>query len=105
MLPVYAKVSEQPPSFYEKIKKKKFSLHSLSETAKVDKVTYIENTHHVLEKDGLFMITSCNWTEQELVTMFSTHFKHLETIPTPSFTFGGKKGNSVTTVVFNKIDL
>jgi len=78
---------------------------SLSETAKDDKVTYIENTHHVLEKDGLFMITSCNWTEEELVTMFSTHFKHLETIPTPSFMFGGKKGNSVTTVVLQKRDL
>jgi len=75
---------------------------SLSKTAKEDKLTYIENTHLVLEPQGLFMITSCNWTESELTTMFSSHFNHIHTIPTPSFTFGGKKGNTVTTVVFQK---
>eukprot|EP00088_Acartia_fossae_P044720 TRINITY_DN4763_c0_g1_i1.p1 TRINITY_DN4763_c0_g1~~TRINITY_DN4763_c0_g1_i1.p1 ORF type:complete len:238 (+),score=49.15 TRINITY_DN4763_c0_g1_i1:39-716(+) len=97
------------PFFQKKFKvvtdKGTFDAISLSETAKTDKLTYIANTASILEDTGcgLFIITSCNWTEHELTAMFATHFKHLETIPTPSFTFGGKQGNTVTTVIFQKL--
>uniref|UniRef100_A0A1A9VPL0 Uncharacterized protein n=1 Tax=Glossina austeni TaxID=7395 RepID=A0A1A9VPL0_GLOAU len=42
---------------------------------------------------GIFIITSCNWTEEELINVFQNLFTKYYTIPTPSFKFGGKIGN------------
>ncbi|XP_017076058.2 EEF1A lysine methyltransferase 2 [Drosophila eugracilis] len=53
--------------------------------------------------DSLFIITSCNWTEEELATNFGEKFVRHHTIPTPTFKFGGKVGNVVTSVVFKKL--
>jgi len=52
--------------------------------------------------DSLFVITSCNWTEEELEASFADKFVKHHTIPTPTFKFGGKVGNVVTSVVFKK---
>ncbi|XP_068151241.1 EEF1A lysine methyltransferase 2 [Drosophila tropicalis] len=54
------------------------------------------------DKDSLFIITSCNWTEEELVLGFGEKFVKHHTIPTPTFKFGGKVGSVVTSVVFKK---
>merc|ERR1712156_867642 len=51
---------------------------------------------------GLFFITSCNWTEDELKTFFSTHFSVKTVLPTPKFQFGGVTGSTVTSIVFEK---
>ncbi|XP_015585322.1 EEF1A lysine methyltransferase 2 [Cephus cinctus] len=64
---------------------------------------YIKNVHNILLPNGLFILTSCNWTESELQSQFKDYFKVLQMIPTPSFKFGGKVGNTVTSVVFQKI--
>lgn len=56
----------------------------------------------MLEDNGFFIITSCNWTQQELDTHFADVFDRFYTIPTPQFKFGGQTGNSVTSVVFIK---
>jgi len=53
--------------------------------------------------DSLFVITSCNWTEEELEASFADKFVKHHTIPTPTFKFGGKVGNVVTSVVFKKV--
>jgi len=53
--------------------------------------------------DSLFVITSCNWTEEELEASFAEKFVKHHTIPTPTFKFGGKVGNVVTSVVFKKV--
>lgn len=63
---------------------------------------YIENTRRILSDEGYFIITSCNWTEEELITSFHGKFEKFCTIPTPTFRFGGKEGSVVTSVVFKK---
>ncbi|XP_058460109.1 EEF1A lysine methyltransferase 2 [Malaya genurostris] len=76
------------------------SLHP--EDSKSMRQIYICNVHQLLQTDGLFILTSCNWTQMELVKSFEEHFSLHQVIPTPSFTFGGAVGNVVTSVVFKK---
>lgn len=64
---------------------------------------YISTVARLVRKGGLFVITSCNWTKMELLTMFSEpYFSFKEEILHPSFSFGGSKGQTVTTVVFTR---
>uniref|UniRef100_A0A2P2I5T0 Protein-lysine N-methyltransferase n=1 Tax=Hirondellea gigas TaxID=1518452 RepID=A0A2P2I5T0_9CRUS len=64
---------------------------------------YIDNLCRLLEDDGIFIITSCNWTEDELVQHFQHCLEKVHTIPTPTFQFGGKTGSLVTSLVLKKI--
>ncbi|CAB0014303.1 unnamed protein product [Nesidiocoris tenuis] len=73
------------------------------EDAQTSRTAYVRNVAAILENGGLFIITSCNWTEAELVKQFSSAFRRKHTIPTPSFNFGGKTGNVVSSVVFEKL--
>ncbi|KAL4399567.1 Protein-lysine N-methyltransferase Efm4 [Malassezia pachydermatis] len=55
-------------------------------------------------RGGLFFITSCNFTEQELTAKFGpAGFEVEHVVPTPSFTFGGQKGAVVTTIAFRHV--
>ncbi|XP_041065866.1 EEF1A lysine methyltransferase 2 isoform X1 [Carcharodon carcharias] len=63
---------------------------------------YQQSLHSVLKEGGMFLITSCNWTKEELVNHFSEGFEMLQELPTPKFQFGGKIGNSVTALVFRR---
>ncbi|KAG0144823.1 hypothetical protein CROQUDRAFT_659509 [Cronartium quercuum f. sp. fusiforme G11] len=52
---------------------------------------------------GIFLITSCNWTEQELISTFVTEetgLRYHSKIPRTSFTFGGTQGTTITTIAF-----
>ena len=59
-----------------------------------------------LKSKGFFMMTSCNFTRDELIQHFAapdlkeTFLVLKDDIPTPTMTFGGKKGNNVTSLVF-----
>lgn len=64
---------------------------------------YIKSVLEIMDKESLFIITSCNWTEEELILSFKDAFIKKCSIPTPSFKFGGKVGSVVTSVVFKKI--
>lgn len=64
---------------------------------------YIQNVHEMLTTEGLFILTSCNWTEEEICTSFAGRFTKHRTIPTPTFNFGGKTGSVITQIVFKKI--
>lgn len=75
---------------------------SLSTDASKNRMTYIEKINKMLDNDGYYIITSCNWTKKELESHF-TQFSLLNIIPTPQFTFGGQAGNTVTSLVFQKI--
>jgi hypothetical protein len=62
-----------------------------------------------LEDGGLFLITSCNWTEEELRSWLEKEeegedeiFKFRDRIKYPRFQFGGKEGQSVVTLCFEK---
>lgn len=58
---------------------------------------------------GLFIITSCNWTQEELIGWFAGNadpefgtFKLMDSLKYAQFKFGGKSGQSVVTLVFVK---
>ena len=84
------------------IDKGTFDAVSLSESSARDRERYVESVAAMLQTGGIFLITSCNWTEPELIKHFSAAFSLLETVPTPTFTFGGKTGRSTTFCIFNK---
>ncbi|CAH7666513.1 S-adenosyl-L-methionine-dependent methyltransferase [Phakopsora pachyrhizi] len=57
----------------------------------------------LVKPGGIFLITSCNWTEDELISKFvkpefglRVHSK----IPRHCFTFGGNSGSTITTIAF-----
>ncbi|KAF8843774.1 S-adenosyl-L-methionine-dependent methyltransferase [Paxillus ammoniavirescens] len=59
----------------------------------------------LLRPGGYFLITSCNFTEDELKERFATRALGLEyedSVPYRRFTFGGKTGSSYATVAFKK---
>ncbi|XP_020912407.1 EEF1A lysine methyltransferase 2 isoform X2 [Exaiptasia diaphana] len=66
------------------------------------RAAYIQSVSSLLEDKGVFMITSCNWSKDELLKQFEKDFVLRDELPTPSFTFGGNSGNTVTSLVFNK---
>lgn len=73
---------------------------SLSYNAKTNRATYIKNIHSFLKPTGCLILTSCNWTKDELMEQFKNYFELQYVIPTPEFKFGGKVGSVVTIVVF-----
>ncbi|XP_016987676.1 EEF1A lysine methyltransferase 2 [Drosophila rhopaloa] len=73
------------------------------DSPKEKRALYLATVEKLLRTaDSLFVITSCNWTEDELEQSFDKFIKY-HTIPTPTFKFGGKVGNVVTSVVFKKL--
>ena len=59
----------------------------------------------LIESGGFLVITSCNWTKEELLSYFVRPDKQLEYFDEakyPTFTFGGQKGQSVCTLAFQK---
>lgn len=75
---------------------------SLMENAKEKRAAYIKNVSNLMQDDGLFIITSCNFTEDELIKSFEGTFDKHALIPTQIFCFGGKMGSVVTSIVFKK---
>ena len=57
----------------------------------------------LIKQGGRLLITSCNWTEEELRQWFDQGQLAFEgKVKYPSFTFGGKTGSSVVTLCFKK---
>jgi len=57
------------------------------------------------DEGGIFLITSCNFTEQELKEKFispATGLAYYGNVPKETFTFGGQTGSTVSTVAFVK---
>lgn len=74
---------------------------------------YEERVVRLLRTGGLFLVTSCNWTETELQAWFEGtnagalgqgRLKQVERIEYPSFSFGGVKGQTISTLCFEKVD-
>lgn len=66
----------------------------------------------LVREGGLFLITSCNWTEDELARWFEGDFeqdqqqwcfKQVGKVDYPTFSFGGVKGQTISTLCFTKI--
>ncbi|KAI4688705.1 uncharacterized protein J4E84_004635 [Alternaria hordeiaustralica] len=65
---------------------------------------YREKVEPLMKKGGRFLITSCNWTEEELKGWFGGGELEFEgKVKYPSFTFGGKTGSSVVTLCFKRV--
>lgn len=77
------------------------SLHPDDPTEK--RLKYIQNLYDITSNDGHLILSSCNWTEDELCKSLVGKFEIYKTIPTPTFKFGGKVGSVVTQVVFKKM--
>lgn len=99
-------LSEDPTAELGKFKvchdKGTYDAVSLMEGAKKKRELYTKNVASLMENDGLFLITSCNFTEEELLASFDGTFVKHATIPTQVFRFGGKTGSVVTSLVFKK---
>ncbi|EPQ54329.1 S-adenosyl-L-methionine-dependent methyltransferase [Gloeophyllum trabeum ATCC 11539] len=66
---------------------------------------YSKRVASILKPGGHFLITSCNFTEEELKTEFlvaETGLEYHSRIQHPTFTYGGKTGSIVSTVAFRK---
>ncbi|KAJ2836872.1 Protein-lysine N-methyltransferase efm4 [Coemansia erecta] len=63
---------------------------------------YPESVARSLADDGVFLITSCNWTEDELVRRFKDHLELFDRVKHTTFAFGGAVGQTVVTVAFKK---
>ncbi|XP_067373973.1 EEF1A lysine methyltransferase 2 isoform X2 [Channa argus] len=67
------------------------------------KKLYLHALKDCLKDKGFFAITSCNWTKEQLLVRFSEGFEFVQELPTPSFQFGGKIGNSVSALIFKRV--
>ncbi|KAJ2352651.1 Protein-lysine N-methyltransferase efm4 [Coemansia erecta] len=63
---------------------------------------YPQSVVRSLSDDGVFLITSCNWTEDELVARFAQYLQCIGRVKHGSFMFGGSVGQTVATVAFKK---
>ncbi|KAG5519364.1 hypothetical protein PMAC_001990 [Pneumocystis sp. 'macacae'] len=62
---------------------------------------YLINVKKLIKKDGFFIITSCNWTKEELISNFSSQdLIYYSYIETPILSFGGSHGSRFSTVIF-----
>lgn len=68
---------------------------------------YMEFVKKNLALRGYFMITTCNFTKEELIEHLfneeSEFFRLEDEIPTTTMTFGGKRGNNVTCLIFHRL--
>ncbi|KAG8631403.1 hypothetical protein KVT40_000543 [Elsinoe batatas] len=66
---------------------------------------YRDRVLPLVKKGGLFVITSCNWTREEVLQWFGGGEGELilfREVKYPSFTFAGQKGQSVCTLAFRR---
>lgn len=64
---------------------------------------YKEKVVPLMKEGGRFLITSCNWTEEELMGWFEGgELRCVGKVKYPSFKFGGREGSSVVTLCFQR---
>ncbi|KAJ6020560.1 S-adenosylmethionine-dependent methyltransferase [Penicillium herquei] len=92
-----------------------FDAISLAGDAKETRVCerYPDIVRRLLRKGGFLMVTSCNWTEEELVKWFTGPVGSAEgevdrlvvwgRVEYPRFRFGGQEGQGVCTVCFQRV--
>lgn len=78
----------------------KFSESLGKEVSLVDYYPHIID--NLLAQNGLFLITSCNFTQEELIRIIEStgNLKYYKNVNYPSIEFGGIKGSTICTVAF-----
>jgi hypothetical protein len=90
-----------------------FDAISLADDAKATRVCerYPDIARRLVRRGGFLIVTSCNWTEDELVKWFVTGKEDGEKdrlvvwgrVEYPRFRFGGQEGQGVCTVCFQRV--
>ncbi|ORX34826.1 hypothetical protein BD324DRAFT_635196 [Kockovaella imperatae] len=73
---------------------------------KLPSQVYPEKVSQLVKEGGYFLITSCNFTEEEIKRRWTKDglgFRFHSSVPHPTYTFGGKKGSVVCTVALQKV--
>ncbi|KAF9198393.1 hypothetical protein BGZ49_000793 [Haplosporangium sp. Z 27] len=63
---------------------------------------YPKRVASMMHDDGRLLITSCNWTQPELIQRFASVFEYDSHIKYPTFKFGGVVGQTISSVIFKK---
>lgn len=69
------------------------------------KISYLESIYSLAEEGSVFLLASCNNTEDELLSLFDIrcryqrHAKLIDKIETPKITYGGKEGSQVSCII------
>lgn len=85
----------------------KGTLDAIALSSPSDLAAYIANLPILLSARGLLLLTSCNFTPEELITRVEAvtkgQLKHRETLPARKvFRFGGKEGSTTRCIAFEK---
>jgi EEF1A lysine methyltransferase 2 len=85
------------------------SLHPPNEASVRTHTVYPSRALSMVKPGGFLLVTSCNWTQEELIHWFTTgepRSSHCvsvwKTIEYPKFKFGGHEGQGVCTVCFKR---
>ncbi|KAI8805736.1 S-adenosyl-L-methionine-dependent methyltransferase [Cladochytrium replicatum] len=79
-----------------------FDAISLSEDGSTDVKLYAENVAKMLAPGGVLLITSCNFTESEVLEQLQSHFEYKGRVKYPTFTFGGVQGQTIVTLALGR---
>lgn len=65
---------------------------------------YIKAISELMHSDGHFILTSCNWTKDELLGHFTARgaFVYDTELLTKSIQFGGVRGQNITCLIFTR---
>lgn len=82
-----------------------FDAVSLSGVPNVEE-RYVRQVESLVKSRGLVLVTSCNWTEDELKRWFESggHLVYYGRIYYPTFKFGGATGQTISSVCFQRKD-
>lgn len=71
---------------------------------KIGMEVYASQVSQMMREGSILLITSCNFTEPELVRIVTegTELEVWEGIKYPSFEFGGKKGSAICSIAFRR---
>ncbi|KAI0342844.1 S-adenosyl-L-methionine-dependent methyltransferase [Trametopsis cervina] len=81
------------------------ALAEKDDSGKTPAADYPPRIAAIVKPGGYFLITSCNFTEDELLVNFispGSGLQYHSKVPWPQFSFGGKKGNVYSTIAFRK---
>jgi hypothetical protein len=65
--------------------------------------SYKERAVPLIRDGGILLVTSCNWTEDELRAWFEGgELEYVDTIKYKSFSFGGRKGQTISSICLRR---
>lgn len=65
---------------------------------------YMRSLNAVMREDSIFILASCNHSEEELISLIGQDRKPIDKIETPKLKFGGKEGSQVNCIIVQSND-